>query len=407
VFCGFIYGNKAVTLTAKLLRNQMPKTKIYFDYAATTPVDPRVVEAMLPHFNENFGNPSSVHTYGQNAEAARDSARETIAQGLNCQPKEVVFTSCGSESDNLALRGAALAMREKTGANWILTSRIEHHAVSYTAAQLEKYYGFQVEWLETDEYGIVQPETVEKAICKNTALVSLMWANNEIGSLNPIAEIGAICQAHGVPLHSDAVQGAAHLPTDVQALNVDLLSIGAHKFYGPKGIGVLYIKEGTVLIPVQTGGSQEFGFRAGTENIPYMVGMAEAFRLVQAEHEDRTSQLIPLRDYLIGTVLEEIPDSRLTGHPSQRLPNHASFAFKDVDANTLLMMLDLEGFACSSGSACKTGDPRPSEVLTQLGMSADWALGGLRATLGKDTTPENVNAFLDVLPGLVERARKL
>ena len=385
----------------------MPLTKTYLDYAATTPVDPRVVEAMLPYFNQTFGNPSSVHAFGQSAEAARERARETIAQALNCQPKEIIFTSCGSESDNLALRGAALARREKTSANWILTTHLEHHAVSHTAAQLEKYYGFQVEWLKTDRYGIIHPETVENAICKNTALVSLMWANNEIGSLNSIAEIGAICRTQGVPFHSDAVQGAAHLPTDVQALNVDLLSIGAHKFYGPKGIGALYLRQGTPLIPAQTGGSQEFGYRAGTENIPYMVGMAEAFRLAQTEHAARTTHLQPLRDHLIGTILEEIPEARLTGHPTERLPNHASFAFKDADANTLLMMLDLEGFACSSGSACKTGDPRPSEVLTALGMSADWALGGLRVTLGKDTTPEEINAFLAVLPGLVERVRKI
>ncbi len=382
-------------------------TKTYFDYAATTPVDPRVVSAMLPYFNEIYGNPSSVHGFGQKADTAREIARETIAQGLHCQPQEVIFTSCGSESDNLALRGAALAMREKTGANWILTTRLEHHAVSHTALQLEKYYGFQVEWLETDEHGIVHPETVKKAICDHTALVSVMWANNEIGSLNPIAEIGAICREHGIPFHTDAVQASAHLITDVRTLNVDLLSIGAHKFYGPKGIGALFVRSGTSLIPVQTGGSQEFGYRAGTENVPYMVGMAEAFRLVQNEHQQRTNELLPLRDHIIGQVLEEIPASRLTGHPTKRLPNHASFAFKDVDANTLLMMLDLNGFACSSGSACKTGDPRPSEVLTHLGMSADWALGGLRVTLGKGTSSEAVSAFLDLLPKLILKARSL
>lgn len=385
----------------------MTPTKTYFDYAATTPVDPRVVEVMLPYFNQTFGNPSSVHGFGQKAEIAREIARETIAQAINCQPKEVIFTSCGSESDNLALRGAALAQREKTGANWILTSHLEHHAVSHTAIQLEKYYGFQVKWLESDEFGLVQTKTVEKAISENTALVSIMWANNEIGTINPISEIGAICRAHDVPFHTDAVQGAAHLPTDVHTLNVDLLSIGAHKFYGPKGIGALYLRSGTSIIPSQTGGSQEFGYRAGTENIPYMVGMAEAFRLAQEENAYRTDHLIPLRDHLIGQVLEVIPDSRLTGSSTQRLPNHASFAFKDVDANTLLMMLDLEGFACSSGSACKTGDPRPSEVLTQLGMSADWALGGLRVTLGKDTRPEEIQRFLAVLPNLIVKTRAL
>ena len=379
----------------------------YLDYAATTPVDPRVIEAMLPYFNESFGNPSSVHVYGQKAEDACDTARESIAQNLNCQPKEVIFTSCGSESDNLALRGAALAMRKKTSANWILTTHLEHHAVSHTAIQLEKYYGFQVEWLQTDEFGVVHPETVEKAICKNTALVSVMWANNEIGSLNPISDIGVICREHGVPFHTDAVQGAAHLPTDVEALNVDLLSIGAHKFYGPKGIGALYVREGTPLIPAQTGGSQEFGYRAGTENIPYMVGMAKAFQLLQAEHERRSSHLTHLRDHLIGSILEEIPNTQLTGHPTDRLPNHASFAFKDMDANTLLMLLDMEGFACSSGSACKTGDPRPSDVLIQLGMGLHWALGGLRVTLGKDTNPDDVIAFLDTLPKLIERVRNL
>ena len=385
----------------------MSSTKTYLDYAATTPVDQRVVQAMLPFFDETFGNPSSVHNYGQKAEDARDSARERIAKQLNCKPKELIFTSCGSESDNLAIRGAALAMREKTGSNKILTTHIEHHAVSKTAIQLEKYYGFQVDWLETDEYGIINPDTIRKAIQSDTALVSIMWANNEIGSINPISDIGAICREQGIPFHTDAVQAAAHLPTDVNLLNVDLLSIGAHKFYGPKGIGALFVREGITLIPQITGGSQEFGTRAGTENIPYMVGMAEAFRITQTEHNHRTNNLIPLRDHLIGTILEEIPNTKLTGHPSSRLPNHISFAFKDTDANLLLMLLDSEGFACSSGSACKTGDPRPSEVLTSLGYSSDWALGGLRITLGKDTQVGDVNDFLKILPNLVNRIRLL
>lgn len=380
---------------------------IYLDYAATTPVDPRVLNAMLPYFTENFGNPSSVHRYGQQAEAALDSARETVSAVLNCRPDEIIFTSCGSESDNLALRGAALAMREKTGANWILTSRAEHHAVSKTAEQLEKHYGFQVEWLEVDEFGMVHPETVEKAICHETAVVSVMYANNEIGTINPIAEIAKVCQKRGVLFHTDAVQAAAYLPVDVQALGVDLLSLGAHKFYGPKGVGALYVRKGTPLIPSQTGGGQEFQLRAGTQNVPYIVGFAEAFRLTHEEREQRTAHVRPLRDRIAGTVLEEIPNSRLTGHPINRLPNHCSFAFEGVDGNLLLTLMDAAGFACSSGSACKTGNPEPSDVLTSLGLPREWALGSLRVTLGMDTTPEHVDALLEALPSLIEKARKL
>jgi cysteine desulfurase len=385
----------------------MENTKTYLDYAATTPVDPRVLEIMLPYFNTMYGNPSSYHAYGQAAENARETARELIAQYLHCKAREVIFTSCGSESDNLAIRGAAMAMREKTGANWILTNRLEHHAVSHTAIHLEKYFGFQIEWLETDRFGIVHPETVQNAICEKSALVSIMWANNEIGSLNPISEIGSICYERGIPFHSDAVQGAAHLTTNVADLNVDLLSIGAHKFYGPKGIGALYVREGTALIPTQTGGSQEFGLRAGTENIPYIVGMAEAFKLAQQEQSQRSANLRSMRDDLISRILANVPSSKLTGHPKDRLPNHASFVFKDLDANTLLMLLDSHGFACSSGSACKTGDPQPSEILTHLGFSPDWALGGLRITLGEGTNSEDVNSFVDQLPELIYQVRKL
>lgn len=380
---------------------------IYLDYAATTPVDPRVLNAMLPCFAENFGNPSSVHRYGQKAEAAVDSARETVASVLNCQPDEVLFTSCGSEADNLALRGAALAMREKTGANWILTSRAEHHAISKTAEQLERHYGFRVEWLDVDEFGMVQPETVEKAICRETAIVSVMYANNEIGTINPIREIAEVCHAHGVLFHTDAVQAAAYLPVDVQNLGVDMLSLGAHKYYGPKGVGALYVRKGTPLIPSQTGGGQEFGLRAGTHNVPYIVGFAEAFRLTNEERAQRTAHVRPLRDRIVGAVLEEIPNACLTGHPTDRLPNHCSFVFEGVDGNLLLTLLDAAGFACSSGSACKTGNPEPSDVLTSLGLPREWALGSLRVTLGVGTTPADVDAFLQALPPLVEKARYL
>jgi cysteine desulfurase len=380
--------------------------RIYLDYAATTPVDWRVLNAMLPYFSETFGNPSSVHRYGQQAEAALDEARQRLAKGLNCVPEEVIFTSCGSESDNLALRGAALAGRERDK-NLIVTSKLEHHAVSKTAEQLAEHYGFEVIWLESDQYGMIHPEEVEKALNDHTALVSLMYANNEIGTINPIAEIAAICRQHGVPFHTDAVQAAAYLPADVGQLGVDLLSVGAHKFYGPKGVGALYIRKGTKLYPSQTGGGQEFGLRAGTQNVPYIVGMAEAFRLAQEERQPRNEHLRLLRDQIIGTVLEEIPDSRLTGHPELRMPNHASFVLKGVDGNLLLTLLDAAGFACSSGSACKTGNPEPSEVMTAIGLSREWGLGSLRVTLGVHSTAEQVESFLNVLPGLVEKARGL
>ncbi len=380
---------------------------IYLDYAATTPVDSRVFDAMLPYFRESFGNPSSTHRYGQKAEAAVEAARETVAAILHCRPDEVIFTSCGSESDNLALRGVALARREQTGASRILTARAEHHAVSKTAERLEKEDGFRVEWLEVDEFGMVRPEAVEKAISKDTALVSVMYSNNEIGTFNPIHQIAEVCRKYGVPLHTDAVQAAAYLPVNVDALGVDLLSLGAHKFYGPKGIGALYIRKGMPISSILTGGGQEFGLRAGTHNVPLIVGLAEALRLAEVEREERAARLRPMRDRIIGAVLEEIPDSRLTGHPEQRVPNHTSFVFKDVDGNLLLNLLDGAGFACSSGSACKTGNPEPSEVITSLGLSREWALGSLRVTLGLGTTPGDVEAFLKALPGLVEKARDL
>ena len=380
---------------------------IYLDYSATTPVDARVVDAMTPYFSASFGNPSSVHRYGQQAEAAIDAARETVASVLNCRPDEIIFTSCGSESDNLAIRGAAYAMREKTGAKWILASRAEHPAVTKTLLNLEKYEGFLNEWLDVDEYGMVTPETVSKAICGNTAIVSVMYANNEIGTINPIKEIAEVCRTNNILLHTDAVQAAAYLPVNVNELGVDLLSLGAHKFYGPKGVGALYVRKGTPLVSHLTGGGQEFSLRAGTQNVPYIVGFAEALRLTNEERAQRVTHVKPLRDQIIGTVLETIPDCRLTGHMESRLPQHASFAFKDLDGNLLLTLLDAAGFACSSGSACKTGNPEPSEVMNAIGLSRDWGLGSLRVTLGKDTLPEHVELFLSALPLLVQKARGL
>lgn len=380
---------------------------IYLDYSATTPVDERVLNAMTPYFSASFGNPSSVHRYGQVAEAAVDAARETVASVLNCKPQEILFTSCGSESDNLAIRGAAYAMREKKGARWILASRAEHPAVTKTLLHLEKYEGFLLEWLAVDESGMVRPDTVSEAICENTALVSVMYANNEIGTINPIREIAEICRAQHVPFHTDAVQAAAYLPVDVQSLGVDMMSLGAHKFYGPKGVGALFVRQGTPILSHLTGGGQEFGLRAGTQNVPYIAGFAEALRVTNEERDARVMHVKPLRDRIIGSVLETIPDSRLTGNLESRLPHHASFAFKGVDGNLLLTLLDAAGFACSSGSACKTGNPEPSEVMNAIGLSREWGLGSLRVTLGIQSTAADVESFLGVLPVLLQKARKL
>ena len=381
--------------------------RTYLDYAATTPVDPRVLEKMLPYFSDIFGNPSSIHTIGQQAEAALETAREMVAAVLNCGQDEVIFTSCGSESDNLALRGVALAARKITNANHILISPVEHHAVSRTAEQLAALHGFEVEYLPVDRMGYVDPGAVAALLRPNTAIVSVIYANNEIGTINPIAEIGAVCREYGVSFHTDAVQAAAYFSIDVDELNIDLLSIGAHKFYGPKGVGALYIRKGTPILPIITGGSQEIGLRAGTSNIPLIVGLAEALRLASEEQHSRCALLRPLRDKIIETVLEEVSDSDLTGHPEIRLPNHASFVFRSVDGNLLLSMLDIAGFACSSGSACKTGNPEPSEVLLALGYPHEWAYGSLRVTLGTTSNNSQIESFLAALPNLIQRNRIL
>ena len=381
--------------------------QIYLDYAATTPVDPRVMDAMHPYFSQTFGNPSSIHQSGQGAEAAVENARQTIADVFNCLPNEIVFTSCGSESDNLALRGASFAARQQTGANHILISPVEHPAVSKTAVQLAEVFGFELEYLPVDQFGRVSPQSVAERVRPGTAVVSVMAANNEIGTINPIDQIGEICRQANITFHSDAVQAAAHLPFDLSQIGVDLLSIGAHKLYGPKGIGALIVRKGTPLLPTQTGGSQENGFRAGTSNVPYIVGQAEAFRLAKQEQPHRNARLKEMRDHLIRTVLETVPDSQLTGHPQERLPNHASFAFRGVDGNELLMILDAEGFACSSGSACKTGNPEPSAVLKALQLPDEWALGSLRVTLSHLTKDEHLESFIRILPDAVRRVRLL
>jgi len=380
---------------------------IFLDYASTTPVDPRVIEAMLPYFDQSYGNSSSIHQLGQQAENALERSRLTIANIIGARKDEVVFTSCGSESDNLALRGVAFAQRENKSASHILISAVEHHAVTNTALQLADLHGFELEIIPVDKFGIVDPEEVNKHIRDETAIVSIIFANNEIGSINPIRKIGQVCRNQGVLFHTDAVQAAAHMPIDVNDLNVDLLSIGAHKFYGPKGVGALYIREGTPIFPVQTGGGQEFGLRAGTHNIPLIVGMGKALELTQERIKERNDHYSKLRNLLFSAITDSVPMTRITGHPTQRLPNHASFAFKDVDGNTLLMMLDAAGYACSSGSACKTGSPEPSDVLLALGLDPDWALGSLRVTLGQQTSSEHLEGFLDVLPKLIHQVRGL
>ncbi|MCK5646057.1 MAG: cysteine desulfurase [Anaerolineales bacterium] len=385
----------------------MQKPSTYLDYAASTPVEPRVLDAMLPYFSEQYGNPSAVHIWGQKAENAVERSREKIATILDCKPNEIVFTSCGSESDNLALRGVALEARETKNARHILITPVEHHAVLNTAKDLEHLHGFEVEFLEVDSLGLVSPEDLTSKIRSDTALVSIIFANNEIGTINDVHALGDICQSKNVPLHTDAVQAASQLSMKVNELNVQLLSLGAHKFYGPKGIGALYVRSGINISPSQTGGGQEFGLRAGTSNVPLIVGMAEAFEITNATRTDHNEKYRKLRDRLLSSIPNLVPDSRITGHPIHRLPNHASFVFRGVDGNQLLAALDAAGFGCSSGSACKTGDPTPSDVLLAIGLPAQWALGSLRVTVGRSTQDEDIEHFLGVLPAIIEQLRKV
>jgi cysteine desulfurase len=383
----------------------MMNQSIYLDYSATTPVDPRVINTMLPYFDQQFGNPSSIHRFGQEAEAAVQNSRNSISSNLNCQQNEIVFTSCGSESDNLALRGLAFTERKSRAANQIFISPVEHHAVSKTTKQLAEYFDFELRYLPIDEFGRVKINSLNEQLNSKTAFVSVIYANNEIGTVNRLSEIASICHQHGVPLHTDAVQAPAYLLMDVEELHVDLMSIGAHKFYGPKGVGLLYIQQNIKILPTLTGGGQENSMRAGTHNVPYIIGMAEALKIAKKEQKQRIDHVLPLRDYLIENVLNNIPNSRLTGHPIERLPNHASFVFKNVDGNNLLMLLDLQGFSCSSGSACRSGNPKPSDTLTAIGLPDNWALGSLRITLGTGTTFAQIEKFLEILPTAVENAK--
>jgi cysteine desulfurase len=387
------------------------KRRIYLDHAATTPVDARVVEAMQPYWADHFGNTSSIHSVGREAQQGLDHARQTVAEVLGCTPQEIVFTGCGTESDNLAIRGAAFAARAKHAAreakrgNHLITIPIEHHAVGVTMDQLRDLHGFEVTVVEVDPYGMVDVAAIERAIRPDTILISVMYANNEVGTLQPIEEIGALARARSIAFHTDAVQAGGQLNLDVERLNVDLLALSAHKFYGPKGVGVLYIRSGMELISALTGGGHERGRRPGTVNVAEIVGLATALKLAQERREAENARVSALRDQLVAGVIERIHDVQLTGHPTRRLPNSASFAVKGVEGETLLMALDLEGICVSTGSACTTGEAEPSHVLLSMGFDREWALGSLRMTLGHLTHPDDIATVLDVLPRVVEQLR--
>jgi cysteine desulfurase len=381
----------------------MPERTIYLDHAATTPLDARVLDAMLPYFTTEYGNASSIYTLGRHAMQAIDSAREQVADILGCRPTEVTFTGCGSESDNLAIKGMAFASQKK--GNHLITSPIEHHAVLHTFQYLERF-GFKTSYVPVDSYGCVDPDDVGRAITDQTILVSIMYANNEVGTIEPIAEIGRICRARKIPFHVDAVQASGSLPLDVAELNADLLSLSAHKFYGPKGVGMLYARQGMRLLPQLQGGSQERGKRAGTENVAGIVGAATALRLAYEDLPIVMPRIIALRDRLIEGVFT-IPGSQLTGHPTERLPNNASFVFEGVEGESILLNLDLLGVAASTGSACTSGSVDPSHVLLAMHLPVELAHGSLRLTLGKDNTDEDVDTILAVLPGIIEKLRQL
>lgn len=380
--------------------------QVYLDYAATTPLDDRVLTEMLPYFTEDFGNPSSVHSWGQRAEAAVESAREIITLLLNAGNYQVVFTSGGTESDNLAIKGAARSIADQTGKRHLLISPVEHPAVSRSAEQLMKE-GFELEWLPVDSFGFVDPAEVSRRIRKDTALVSVVFGQNEIGTVNPVEDISRVCREKEVFFHTDAVQAAAHFPINLDKSSITSMALGAHKFYGPKGVGALIYQKDWKIGKLQNGGGQEFRMRAGTHNVPGIVGLAKAFEITRQEMEQSSSHESQLRDHLIGSVLEQISGSRLTGHPTKRLANHASFIFDKLSGNTLLMILDAEGFACSSGSACRSGNPQPSDILLAIGVDPESALGSLRVTIGRETKREDINALISFLPKAVASARRL
>jgi len=377
---------------------------VYLDHAATTPTRAEVLEAMLPYYQEKWGNPSSLHLSGQEARAGLDLARQHVAALLGALPEEIVFTSSGTEADNQALIGISLS-QEKKG-NHIVTTKIEHHAVLHTAQFLEKR-GMQLTYLPVDSHGLVDPEDVRKAITDKTILVSVMHANNEIGTIEPIAEIGAVCRERGVLFHTDAVQTVGHIPVNVRELKVDLLSLSAHKFYGPKGVGALFVRKGVRVAPLIYGGGHERGRRSSTENVPGIVGLGEAARLAARDLEWEIAHSVELRDALLAGVLKNVPDSRLTGHPTQRLPNNASFVVRYIEGESMLLNLDFEGFAVSSGSACTSGSLEPSHVLLAIGLSHEVSHGSIRVSVGRGNTAAEAERFVAVFPPIVAKLRAM
>ncbi|NLP37643.1 MAG: cysteine desulfurase NifS [Firmicutes bacterium] len=377
--------------------------KVYLDNAATTRMHEEVFAAMKPYLLEHYGNPSSIHSFGRQARKAVEDAREQVAAALGAEPREIVFTSGATEANNLAIRGIARAQKNK--GNHLITSAVEHHAVLDTCKALAKE-GFTVTVVPVDEYGMVDPAAVEAAITDQTILVSIMLANNEVGTINPIAEIGEICRKHNLIFHSDAVQGIGNIPVNVDNLKVDLLSLSAHKFYGPKGIGALYVRKGTKLDVFNFGGVQERKLRPGTENVPAIVGLGKAIELATSDLEAEAAKLRVLRDKLIKGLLA-IEATKLNGHPEKRLPGNVNVSIQYIEGESLLLSLDLKGVAASSGSACTSGSLDPSHVLMAMGLDHQTAHGSLRLTLGRDNTEEDVDYVLEVLPEIVERLRAM
>lgn len=378
---------------------------IYMDSNATTPTDPRVVEAMLPYFDREFGNPSSAYSLAQKARAAMESARVVTGRALGCPPDAVVFTSGGSESDNIAIKGAAFARMPDRG--HIITTRIEHHAVLTTCEYLERHLGFGVTYLPVDGSGLVDPADVERACRPDTFLISVMLANNEVGTIEPVAEIAAIARKRGILVHTDAVQAVGKIPVDVAALGVDLLALSGHKLYGPKGVGALYVRPGTRIHPLSHGGRHERGLRAGTENVPGIVGLGRAIELCLEEIGEEPARLRALVDRLEHGIVERVPDVVVNGRAAARLPGTLNVSFLYVEGESVVLALDMEGISVSTGSACTTDAVEPSHVLTAMGVQPNVAQGSVRMSLGRHNSDSDVDRVLEVVPGVVERLRSL